>query len=438
MDHLVSHTRRRHRGALAGLAASLVLLLASTIGCSAIGVGGSADTVTIRFLQNKPEVIGYFNQVIAQFEAENPGIRVVQDNNEDGFVPSLVRNSPPDVVTRGWAYTSGDLARRGVFEDLSGLAEAARINPDIQSLVAEWGLSEPGTIPALPYSLTAAGVIYNEALFEEHGVSVPTTWDEFVTACEIFRAAGVTPIYGTFRESWTVAQGVFDYVAGGLVDVERFYSALYTEGGDFGPHSPVTFSNTFADTLEKMDYVLSASQPNAPARNYVEGNAAFARGEAAMYLQGPWALSELANANPDLRVGTFPLPATNDPADTKVRVNVDLALAIPLGAKHPEEATKFIEFLFREDVISAYNDDNSAFSTLHGAGTPEDARIAGLAPYIDEGRFYQGPSQYLPPAVPVEGNLQVYVLNRNGEALLRNLDDDYRRVAARNANRGTL
>ena len=55
---------------------------------------------------------------------------------------------------------------------------------------------------------------------------MPTTWDEFVQACETFKANGVTPIYGTFKDGWTVNQGAFDYAAGGLIDVQQFYDQL--------------------------------------------------------------------------------------------------------------------------------------------------------------------------------------------------------------------
>ena len=48
-----------------------------------------------------------------------------------------------------------------------------------------------------------------------------------------------------------------------------------------------------------------------------------------MYLQGPWALAETAKTDPDLDLGTFPLPMTDDPADLKVRVNTDRAAMIP-------------------------------------------------------------------------------------------------------------
>ncbi len=46
-------------------------------------------------------------------------------------------------------------------------------------------------------------MIYNKDIFAQYGVAVPTTWDEFLQACETFKANGVTPIYGTFKDGWT-------------------------------------------------------------------------------------------------------------------------------------------------------------------------------------------------------------------------------------------
>ena len=51
----------------------------------------------------------------------------------------------------------------------------------------------------IPYSITAAGVIYNKDLFEQQGLEVPTTWSELIEVCEAFQSAGITPIYGTYQ-----------------------------------------------------------------------------------------------------------------------------------------------------------------------------------------------------------------------------------------------
>jgi raffinose/stachyose/melibiose transport system substrate-binding protein len=232
----------------AGLAgAAAVLPLA---GCGSVPSSQNGVT-TLRFMQNKPEVVAYFNQVIKDFEALNPDIRVIQDFNEGNFVPGLVRNDPPDVVTRGFAQATADFVRKGVFADLSDLPAAATIDPKIQDLVSSWGQYNGHETSALPFSLAAAGVIYRRDIFEAQGVSVPTTWDEFVAACEKFKAAGITPIYGTFKDNWTLGQGIFDYVAGGALDIADFFARLTGKGAAISADAAESFTSNFGPVLPR-------------------------------------------------------------------------------------------------------------------------------------------------------------------------------------------
>ena len=197
----------------AGLAgAAAVFPLA---GCGSVHSSQNGVT-TLRFMQNKPEVVPYFNQVIKDFEVLNPDIRVVQDFNEGNFVPGLVRNDPPDVVTRGFAQATADFVRKGVFADLSDLPVAATIDPKVQDLVSSWGQYKGHETSALPFSLAAAGVIYNRDIFEAEGVRFRPRGTSSSRPARRSRLPASRPIYGTFKDSWTLGQGMFDYLAGGL------------------------------------------------------------------------------------------------------------------------------------------------------------------------------------------------------------------------------
>jgi raffinose/stachyose/melibiose transport system substrate-binding protein len=416
----------------AGLAGAAAVLPLAACG-SVPAASGQNGVTTLRFMQNKPEVVAYFNQVIKDFEALNPDIRVIQDFNEGNFVPGLVRNDPPDVVTRGFAQATADFVRKGVFADLSDLPAAATIDPKIQNLVSSWGQYNGHETSALPFSLAAAGVIYNRDIFEAHGVQVPDTWDEFVAACGKFRAAGITPIYGTFKDNWTLGQGMFDYVAGGSLDIADFFARLTAKGADISADAKESFTSNFGPALPKMLELAAFSQKGATSKNYADGNAAFAKGEAAMYLQGPWALSQLVAANKNVRLGSFPLPVTNNPADTKARVNVDMALSITRNTPNMAAARRFVSYLLDPSVVNAYNEKNSAFSPLKGAPAVDNPQITGLAASVREGRYYQGATTYFPPSVPLYNYVQSFVYGKNGKQFLSALDDEWRRVAERTA-----
>ena len=56
---------------------------------------------------------------------------------------------------------------------------------------------------AVPYMSNAAGVLYNRDIFEEHGWSIPKTWDEFIQLCETMQDEGVQPLYFGYKDTWT-------------------------------------------------------------------------------------------------------------------------------------------------------------------------------------------------------------------------------------------
>ena len=47
-------------------------------------------------------------------------------------------------------------------------------------------------------------MVYNKDLFDEYQVSVPTTWDEFLNVCEVFKEAGIIPQAFGDLEAWAV------------------------------------------------------------------------------------------------------------------------------------------------------------------------------------------------------------------------------------------
>ncbi|WP_425825378.1 ABC transporter substrate-binding protein [Streptomyces fractus] len=310
------------RGFVAAAGAGAALGALGLTGCGGDAAGQSRTTM--RFYLQKQEVIAYFDKVLGKFERSRPGVRVVHDTT-DAIAPQFVRARPADV---GCFNNNLELARyieRGVLSDVSDRPAARRVTSSVARLAEQYA-TYPGRTSVLPYSLAAAGVIYNKKIFAKYRLPVPTTWSEFVDVCKELQAAKVTPIYATSREEWTVWQGLFDYCVGGLVDTASFFRRLQEQGTDVGPSSPVSFQKDFAEAMDRARTVAKFFNRDAATRTYPDGNLAFGKGRAAMYLQGPWALTQIAAVDPHLDIGTFPLPVTERAADRKARVNIDLAL----------------------------------------------------------------------------------------------------------------
>jgi raffinose/stachyose/melibiose transport system substrate-binding protein len=421
-------SRRRFFG-MAGLASAGVIAGSSVLsGCSQ----SSSGPTTIRFLQNKPEVIGYFDALIKTFNESQRDVVVVHDSTPTPLIPQFVRGAPPDLAMYNYNLETSNFLGRGALSNLAALPEAATIDPNVQSLVNQFATFK-SEVSALPYSITAAGVIYNKQLFEQVGVTVPTTWSELMTVCEAFKSKGILPVYQTDKDTWTLQQGLFDYVSGSNLDVSAFFAQQKQLGPGAGPDASVSFTSSFKDAAAKMIALLAYTNPDAPSRSYSDGNAAFAGGKAAMYLQGPWAIGEVVKINPKAQLGTFAMPSSEDKEMVKVRVNLDLALWIPNASPKQAAAQTFLRWLLQPQIQNTYNADNLAWSTTKDAPPITDAHEADIQPLLAAKKFYQGAGTYMPGAIPLGNYLQEFVINRNADAFLTKLDTDWARYAKRTA-----
>ncbi|MBM7503838.1 ABC transporter substrate-binding protein [Agromyces aurantiacus] len=422
--------RRRRRPArrsrLALLAAGVLGAVLALSGCAGAAGGGPAQ---ITFHMSKPEAIPFFRDLVERYNSEQSDVHVTLDTASN-LSAAFLRGNPPDVGLLNYNYEMARFMERGALSDLSDLPEAARIRPEVQELVDQYA-TYPGRTSVLPYSVAAESVIYNVKMFEENGIAVPTTWDELIAACDRLEAAGITPIYSTFKDPWTLGQGLFDYTVGGSVDVADFLDRMDELGTEVGPTSDTSFERTILRPAEQMKQLADYSNDDAPSRGYGDGNVAFANGEAAMYMQGPWAFGEIAKTNPDLELATFPLPATNDPDDLKVRVNLDLALWVPEASTKKAAAREFVSYLMQKDVMDQYNAAFLGFGTTTDAAPATDERILPMQEYYDDGAFYQGLSRSIPLTIPIDNYIQTMATGGDIPATLATIDADWARLALR-------
>ena len=412
---------------LASAILGLTLAGAALTGCSA-----SPAKETLRFTFSKREAITFMDDLVTRYNASQNKIHVELDTS--GFDPisaSFVRGNPPDLMLGNYNHEVARFVQRCTLIDLTNTKAASTIRTDLQPLMDQYGSCE-GRISALPYSVMAASVIYNKEIFETQNLEIPQTWDELLTLCDQLKDADITPFYGTFKDDWTAGQGWFDYAAGGSINVIDFFNTIAEEGSDVGPDSDASFKKDFEEPMNQMTHLIeNYTNKDAASRSYGDGNLAFANGEAAMYLQGPWAFSEIAKTAPSLELGTFPLPMTNNPNDLAVRANIDLAAMIPEESRHHEASLDFLDYLYQPENIEAYNASQLGFTPTKDAPNPDDPRLEGMLDYYENGRIYQGPSVLIPRTIPVMSYAQAMTMGANPSETLQTLDADWARLAFR-------
>jgi raffinose/stachyose/melibiose transport system substrate-binding protein len=339
-----------------------------------------------------------------------------------------VKNRAPDVITLNANASYGQLAKAGVFHDFSDDPLLDTINPAVQEILSELGNAE-GEVNGLGYVNNADGIIYNRAIFAEQGLEVPETWDELIAVCEQLQAAGIAPFSASLAESWTVMPSW--NAIGAYAAQDGFFDTMREEGENVGPNSAVSFEKNFADTMTKQAELFGYAQDGARGASYDESSAIFANGEAAMMMQGIWALSPVKNINPDIDAAIFPYPVPENPEDRLLVTGVDVVVTRAAESEHPEEAQRFIDFMFRPDVVEAYAASQTMIPAVEGAELSDDPALQSVAPYFDAGKITGFIDHQVPPAIPLVNTVQQAVFDRDATDSLRTLDNEWRKVAAR-------
>ncbi|KRB36040.1 ABC transporter substrate-binding protein [Microbacterium sp. Root180] len=418
-------THRRTTRAIGVLAlASAAIVLG---GCAS----GSGGVTTLNFFQFKGEALDDFNEIIADFEAENPDIRVVQNQVADADTiirTLLVKDKAPDVITLNANGGFGKLAQAGVFYDFSDEPVLQTINPAVQEILAALG-NKTGEVNGLGYVNNANGVIYNQDIFDEQGLEVPETWDEFIAVCDALQDAGITPFYGTLADSWT---GLPSFNALGAYPSQGdFWDEMRAEGENVGPDSAVSFQKDFATAMDQQYELFSYMQDGYRGKTYDEGNAAFANGEVAMLLQGIWAINPVKAVNPDIKAAIFPYPAVDDPDDRLLVSGVDVVVTMGKNTPRKEEALRFIDYLFEVGVIEEFAASQNMVPSVEGAEISDDPSLQSVKPFFDEGRITGFIDHQIPPSIPLASIDQQFLYSGDAEAALATLDSEWAKVAAR-------
>lgn len=200
------------------------------------------------------------------------------------------------------------------------------------------GASWEGKVYGLPYAMEGSGIIYNKDLFEKAGIEkIPETYTELKETCEKLQAAGIQP----FGEAWG-DWGFLMHILGipftyeGAADT----SARLTAGEE--TFSDMKYMDNFFDFYDlTLNYGWGAE---SVGHHYDDQANAFAQGEIAMIKQGTWHTDTIASINPDMNIGLFAVPLTDDASQTKLQVSTTRFLSISNTSKHQEEAKAFLQW----------------------------------------------------------------------------------------------
>lgn len=199
-----STTRRRFlKGA--GLVSA-----AAVTGSFPIPAIAQAQEVTMISAENNGAALDALKAIAAGFSKE-AGVNVVINNMDHEAHKTAIRNylvaGAPDVCSWFSGNRMRAFVKRGLFDDISDLFEKEKYK-DVLGATAG-AVTEDGKQYGLPTGGTLWGMFYRKDVFEQHGLTVPKTAEEFMAYGDKCKAAGITPVAIGTKELWPAA-GWFD------------------------------------------------------------------------------------------------------------------------------------------------------------------------------------------------------------------------------------
>jgi len=309
------------------------------------------EIITLNFFTWELSLADQNSAVIAAFEARYPHIRVnihyPAENNNVEYTEMmellLLANTQVDVMIESSVARMNRMVRRDLYMPLDSFMAAEGIIFDEIYSVSSY---INGSYYGLPIDITPWFVMLNKSLLEEAGLPVPPldwTWYDYR---EYARALTQNHVTGSYFHTWN------NYFLMAMYSVKMDNSLFYDDGS-------LAFGNpALRDWLQFRYDMENVDRTSVPLMDVRTRNMSyrheFWNGNVAMLPTGAWMLAEIKdieNWPRDFQVAFAPLPrwphggvCGRTFSDTKM-------LSIPITARHPEEAYKFIRFYTTEGAF---------------------------------------------------------------------------------------
>ncbi|MBM2613981.1 extracellular solute-binding protein [Actinoplanes sp. LDG1-06] len=202
------------RGFLAGLGGvgAAALLGACATGSDDSSGTAASSTLTLQSSLSDPDPKAALTKVVEGYTKNKTTLNTIAIETFRAQLPTYLNSgNPPDVLTWYAGSVARDYASKGFLLDVSDLwagdGPCANFSPALKELS-----TADGKQIFIPTNYYWWGVFYRKSAFQEWGVEVPATWDEFIAVCKTIKGKGVPPLsMGTGSTPW-VASGWFDYL----------------------------------------------------------------------------------------------------------------------------------------------------------------------------------------------------------------------------------
>ncbi|MCA1444279.1 carbohydrate ABC transporter substrate-binding protein [Ensifer sp. IC4062] len=335
------------------------LLLASSILGSAGLVQAQDVTLTIESWRNDDLAI-WQEKLIPAFEAKNPGIKVV-------FSPSapteynaalnakLDAGSAGDLITCRPFDASLELYNKKHLADLTGLAGMENFSDVAKSA---WTTDDGKATFCVPMASVIHGFIYNKDAFDQLGLAVPTTEEEFFAVLEKIKADGnYIPMAMGTKDLWEAATMGYQNIGPTYWKGEEGRLALIKGEQKLTDDAWVEPYRVLA---KWKDYLGDGFE----AQTYPDSQNLFTLGRAAIYPAGSWEISGF-NTQAQFKMGAFPPPVKKAGDACYISDHNDIGIGLNAKSPNAEAAKTFLTWVASPEFAEIYANALPGFFSLN-------------------------------------------------------------------------
>ncbi|MBM6687534.1 extracellular solute-binding protein [Collinsella tanakaei] len=406
-------TRRSLLGLGAAGAASLMFA-----GCTSERADGKIEVEIVSY---KQEAVSIFEHLMEEFNAAHDDVYLNITSPADAVTvmkTRFVRENYPDVIGIGGDADYASFVDSSILADVSDCPTMDSVSPAYSDILKSVTYVPMDGIYGVPYVANAAGMLYNKDLFEEHGWTIPETWDELIALFEQIQSEtpDIYPIYLGYLDTWTILSP-WNSITINMVpsDLARQVNA-----------GKAKFADYYREPAERMLQLLDYAEDGPFAYSYNDACTAFARGQSAMYPCGSFAVPQILSVNPDMNIGMFAMPSADNPDDRIVVSGVDLQWCVAETCEHKDAVYEVIAFLNEQENVQTYIDDQRAIPCTEGDFTL-DPLFDDIQEFLDEGRVLDYLDHSYQSAMACDAQLQTMLLNGDIDAFLTKWDEDWQR-----------
>lgn len=394
-----------------GIAAAVILTSFSMVGCQK---QSKQDKTVIEIVSYKQEAVDYFEALEEKFNQTHDDIELKISSPNDAMTvlkTRFIREDNPDIIAIGGEYNFSNFMDAKMLMDISDYEGLSNIKESYLQMNENLKFVPMSGVYAVPYVANGAGILYNKDMFLEYGWEIPTTWNELLALCEQIEAAGELPFYMGYKDTWT-CMSPWNAAASSLTDADLCRQVNRKE---------VTFFDSYYEVATQMKELLQYGPSDPVAYSYNDACTSFARGESAMYMIGSYAVPQIKSVNPEMNIGMFTYPGADTEEKNVLTSGIDLQFSVMNDCPNKEAAYEVLDFLFEEENVQSYLDDQNAIPCMNGDYVLPEL-FDNIKQYINQDRVADFQDHFYPSEMSVDALIQAYLLDGNTDSFLQNFD----------------